>query len=271
MQLTATIPIKNIPDAFARQVHGYIRNFSVTMLAANKSQRDAVPCAGTLVSLCGKKGILTAHHVWKCVESKDLLILMAGKSIECESKYLHAIVPIARGSLPDVGATVPDIAFIELPLEICNTLEAYGKVFYSIERRANDPEINLYSHLGYWAIVGSPQALLDEENGRVASFIYDTGVQRRVEFEGWDYLYVNLDILDNSQIPRDYGGMSGGGIWRVEYATDPELRTFVVESNARGIVLSGVIFYQTAEDGRQLLSHGPQSIYRAFIDGCCGK
>ncbi len=98
------------------------------------------------------------------------------------------------------------------------------------------------------------------------SFLYDTFVDRHIEAGDWDYLFVNLNLKQNPDMPRTYGGMSGGGIWRAAFSLSAEETVFAVENPQRDIVLSGVAFYQTGLEGRQIIGHGPKSLYATLPD-----
>jgi len=98
------------------------------------------------------------------------------------------------------------------------------------------------------------------------SLLYDTTVEPRIELEGWDYITVNLNLPQNPALPQDYGGVSGGGIWRATFYMTEDEGTFLIENARRDIVLSGVAFYQTDSASRQIIGHGPRSLYAALYD-----
>ena len=99
-----------------------------------------------------------------------------------------------------------------------------------------------------------------------ASFLYDTTVDKRIEQDDWDYLFVNLNLQQNPSLPKNYVGVSGGGIWRAAFSVTEDETVFTVENPKRGIVLSGVAFYQTGSDGRQIIGHGPRSLYETLCE-----
>ena len=116
-------------------------------------------------------------------------------------------------------------------------------------------------------MTGSPYEKVDFEQAKIPSFLYDTNASHATEHDGWDYFFVNLDIEANPEIPVDFGGVSGGGLWRAKYRVTANRDRFWIEDPGRDIVLVGVNFLQTALPGRQLVAHGPRSIYeRVFND-----
>lgn len=259
------IPIKELPSDLTRQVHEKIRLHAVSMVLPPLGNADPRSCSGTLVQLNEMIGILTARHVWTAVErAPSLALLVGGQPYYVKPEVLRAYVPVGSGKLPDSRAQVPDIAFIRLPPITRGPIEAYGKVFYSIDARRRSSDIDLLDERGFWILAGSPQALAKPDTGMVASFLYDTSTEKRVTLGEWDYLFVNLHLTSNPELPKHYGGVSGGGVWRIVFHVSDDETVFAVESARRDIVLSGVAFYQTPENRRQIIAHGPVSIYEAL-------
>lgn len=261
------IPIKELPPELTAQVHDKIRLHAVSMVLPPVGESDPRCCSGTLVQLNEMVGILTARHVWTEIQrAASLALLVGGQPYYVDPQVLRAFGPADDGTLPEVGARVPDIAFVRLPTLARGPIQAYGKVFYSIDARRQSPDIDLLGERGFWILAGSPQALAKPDTGMVASFLYDTSVQKRVTFGGWDYLFVNLNLKQNPELPTTYGGVSGGGIWRAVFYVSEDETVFAVESAKRDIILSGVAFYQTGEEGCQVIAHGPLSLYETLVE-----
>ena len=263
MNKTIRVPIANLPEEFTKPIHDHIRLYSVTMLMAASIENDTVtPCSGTLCSFDSKAGIITARHVWEEARKHNTLILMTDRGpFPLKTESLVPAVPQPNSILANTDARIPDIAFLFLDGKQKAEIEGLGKVFYSITKRANSPHLNVQTVEGYWTIFGNPKALLKVEERIVRSFIYGTEVAYCTEKDGWDYLSVNLNIPENPVIPKNFGGVSGGGIWRTMWGSDPDQTCFVVSNLIEDCFLVGVSFYQTGGDGSQLLAHGPNSIY----------
>lgn len=259
------IPVPQLPDYLTNEVNEAIRLYSVSMVVSDKEESRGLPCAGVFVTIDGQPGILTARHVWTEMHKREKLILMVGgRPIRIRTSLLTAYHPQSRPILEPFDAQVPDIAFVTLSSNNKGSIEAYGKVFYSVDRRASDSTFDLHGDDGFWIAIGSPQALLRRDIGAVGSLTYITGIEKRIEFEGWDYLFVNLDIDSNDKIPADLVGMSGGGIWRAKFKVNADRTRYWIEDCGRDIILTGLTFLQTPLEGRQLIAHGPMSIYHVF-------
>lgn len=267
------IPIPQLPSELTTLAHEHIRHHSVAMFATERDDDGAaITCSATLVSVDGTPALLTARHVWEVAKRRPILALMVnGRVYRLETSLLDACVVPASGRLPGEEAAVPDIALICLSMEHRAVIEARGKVFYSIDRRLATTDFDKYGDDGFYVVFGSPAELLDFQAKSIASFLYDIGVERPLSHDGWDYSYVRLDLDANPEIPRDYGGVSGGGLWRVKFRVSEDRKTMHVEMPSRDIVLVGVLFYQSATQGLRLIAHGPNSVYEGVVSAFRGS
>jgi hypothetical protein len=259
--------IKSLPENFRKVIHDHIRLYSVTMLLAeDMGSEDVTPCSGTLCSFSSKFGIVTARHVWDEVRIHEKLLIMSGSaSLQIKTADLNASVPKHSTIFPKTNARVPDIAFIHVDAEKKAQIEALGKVFYSIDRR-KEKTANICTESGYWTFFGNPNALIDRAHHTLKSFIYGTQATDNLVLDGWDYIIIALNIPENPDIPKDYSGVSGGGVWRTNWGCDRERACFVVPNVFEDCIFSGVCFYQTGEKERSLIAHGPISIYKMLFD-----
>lgn len=258
------ILIPDLPKNFRKGIHDHTRLSSVTMLMADNEQTDnVVPCSGTLCNLKSAFGILTVRHVWEEAKRFNLLVVMTERGpFKIQITDIVPTVPSADSTFPDTSAKIPDIAFLQIDPKCKMKIEALGKVFYSIDKRADKLESYSNRTDGYWSIFGNPKEFLEIKSRKVTSFIYGTGVSEIVDFKGWDYLTVKLNIPDNPPIPNKFGGVSGGGVWRTFWSTDKNQERFIVSNIFEDIVLLGISFYQIYGDDSRLIAHGPSSIYR---------
>jgi hypothetical protein len=261
------ILIRNLPKNFTKTIHDHIRLYSVTMLLAESIKDDsAIPCSGTLCTFGSKAGIVTARHVWEEIQKHEVLIMMTGRNQKLiKTKNIVPTFPQPTSKLPNTNDKVPDIAFLYLDANQKAEIEGLGKVFYSINRRSNSSYIDVKNFEdGYWAIFGNPKAFLCDDKRTVTSFIYGTGVKLMDEIDGWDYLSVDLNIPENLGIPKSFAGVSGGGVWRTIWNYDSDQKLFFVSNLIEECIFYGVCFYETDEDGRRLIAHGPTSIYKSL-------
>ena len=265
------LPISAFTDDLHDQAIERIASYSVGLIGIDLQDRQEVPTqsgTGTLVDLDGRLCIVTADHVIENIARRNrvgLLIDWKGGLRRCafEREDLH-FVRLPRGPTEDVG---PDLGAIMLPPsgENIATLRAH-KSFYNLRKRIDRFDRNYLSlDEGIWipcGVLGEGSASLEPTSsfarvtGHWAMMGISSAPQESVR-DGFDYLDVQAH-MGGIDVPRSFGGVSGGGLWQVRIAKHPEGRLEVHE-----VVLSGVLFYQTAVvDGTRLLrSHGRASVH----------
>ena len=257
-------PIPDLPEALTERVHREVRYCGVSLIATTtKDDQRAVPCAGTLVSIGGMPGILTARHVWEAVEGRGVLgVFLNDRTLRIPVSTIHAVSPDYSSQLPDdKSARIPDIAFLALTHEHRAIVESRGRAFYDIDRRRERALLATSLDEGFCVAAGTLEQLTDREARKVCSFNYATGLDRVISHQSWDFLYVHLNVEENPVLPvATFGGMSGGGIWRARYSVSAQKDFSLID-----LALIGVTFLETAEPGRQLVAHGPTSIYRLLF------
>jgi hypothetical protein len=235
--------------------------FTVALLAFSKTkdgERLHLTGTGTLVMIAGAYYILTASHVWhKGLKHADKVgITLIENRDHAFFMDLKSMVPL---SLPidekwtDWG---PDLILLPVPAEYLGSINA-RQLFYSttVDEKAtlNSPHIEVWVLMGAPGVLGKHTQTYSEFE--IRGFFVSTDLP--LEVRG-DYDY--RDILIDTSIPgcpQDFGGCSGGGLWKVliscECSTD---QIDWVRS------LQGVAFYQLKGPvGHRIVRcHGPSSI-----------
>ena len=260
------INIRDLPKQLTQEVNTHIRLFAVTMLITDNEDSPVIPCAGTLSTIKGRKGIITARHVWEEMNKHKNLLIMLGKVPHVvEVNVLNSVVSPIQSRNDKISTDIPDLAFILLPDSSISLLEATTKAFYSIDKRLNKENMEFFKNkLGYFALFGTPEERMDYQKQSVPSFIYNTYLSEYFEHEGWDYQIMGINLEENPEIPTSFSGVSGGGIWKIKFFIDEDKTKFAVENPIEDIALVGVNFNQTDLKGRQIVGHGPESIYKSL-------
>jgi len=225
--------------------------------------------SGTLVKFGRVAGVLTCAHVVKCVVDERrrttdgfglFCFSVRGDRPQRLTIRKDAVDSVILGERPD-NEYGPDLAFIRLPAVVMASIESLGTGVNGDQHRQ-------------WFLSGEPAETVDINHvcgvihqftvqgrkvGRVENTWFEgviskgclfpespTGEMDRLRFE---------PIIDPGAIkPTDYGGTSGGGLWRFFLAEDD--LSFV---QAR---LHGVAFFQKPIDGEMhIICHGPESVY----------
>ena len=234
--------------------------------------------SGVLIEVDGQYGILTAEHVINApggrpLESADQLFTSVARfanRVGVPAKYL-SVYKTTRMS-DEFG---PDLAFILLPENSPIVSEAKArKSFYNLAR---DPENRMARALdseGFVAFVGfvaQEQKELPAELGFSAvtglyGYAFLTGVENQIEKGLHDYFEVASDRTLCPKVPKSFGGVSGGGLWKF-FVSRQTTEDKPGSERLNGYVLAGITFYQIepSSDRPLVRAHGPRSIYQTFL------
>ena len=235
-------------------------DFTVALLAIynGPSERLALAGTGTLVAIDESHFILTARHVWDEVLSKADQI---GLTLKPEIDHKHGVArkEFAVFGLPkpaEWNEWGPDLILLRIPAESVGTIGAY-KSYWNMQRQI---DINA-EVLEVMVLMGTPAALGEftdthAELQITGMFLGPENVQER---EGFDYLDYEMD-LSYPEVPSNFGGVSGGGVWRVFLysSQDGEIDW--------KISFHGTAYYQLqiVDNHRTIRCHGPKSLKAAL-------
>jgi hypothetical protein len=230
--------------------------------------------SGTLVIAKGIHGILTAHHVAKLPflkEGGEFSLCIRDDKIHrldvrtCQFQH----IVLGNSKKNRLAHTGPDLSFLMITDSTLQSTLNGIKSFYPLIRHTDIskyPEDKLRKMP--WAISGSPEEFSQElgmyKGERLTKFsdFHVPAVFRSLKRKnGFDYLHFEVDSGING-CPKEYGGVSGGGIW------------LIMQKGKNGQVvffpqLQGVVFCESRpcknETKRILIGHGPDSIYDGVI------
>ncbi len=238
--------------------------------------------SGTFVVIGEKKGILTNHHVYEnwFFNNRCRVIGVAGRD---QIKWLKFPQPFNL-NLPykeDCCSGI-DLEFIILDDEACLIVEdQVGKQFWNLDELASEWFQNqrLNNELNtVWMIHGSvaqgskvkrpkdSDICLDAKY--VAPYIAVPDVEN-IQYLMCEYREINLKVrfdnivcpLDtNDSLPIDWGGMSGGALWRVNLNSEGK----VIKINLVGV--GTCVHYDT----NSIICRGPEALFKVFYPFCLG-
>jgi hypothetical protein len=225
--------------------------------------------SGTFVRVNGIPGILTARHVWDhIVELKPKKVgIQVSEKRHHFSIDLDLLIPMLNLRRRS-EAFGPDIEFIRLPIRDAGLIQAV-KSFYNLDvdrsKRCKLSSNRLGAQLISGALdemsrnVGKPNEARGHLVVKVGGLFLERGRKtRRGRFDYWE-----LAVEANANgAPMSYGGVSGGGLWKVIVGRAP--LADLSSSKITGIYLSGVVFYQSAmkNERRVLRAHGADVVYK---------
>lgn len=242
----------------------------IEVLTAPDGEDARLLGSATLVTIKGRRGLLTAAHVLNVIPRTHPLGIVRFSSPNTQRllvQFHHALrISIGR---TNEGPQGPDLGFIELPSEAIASLEARGNIFFNMDLRRDDVLAGRYEakpHLG--CIVGAIAERTTESVGPsertknigACNLLGKIGAPRT--HDGFDLVDFEPVYSKSDQPPSSFGGVSGGGLWRVMGVLENGSISAVDK------VLLGVAFYQSAvvEGKRTLICHGPRSLYHELYE-----
>jgi hypothetical protein len=248
----------------ADAILSHVSNFAVGLIRRVEGAGSTVLGSGVLVSIEGRRGILTAGHVAAAYEKLPevgLIRFVAGGQQRRMLKLgdTQTIILQSSDTFTESKA-VFDLAFTQLPSDAASLIEAQG-VFLNIEKNRTKMEArapaegkHLDAMLGLIAEFSQQPFIEGKEFISPMRGVLHTGHIRAQQnglltVEAMDY---NLD-----ELPKSFGGMSGGGLWRIYFVEDEK------ESNIIATMLCGIASWQI--DQRNIACQGWDRIDEALI------
>lgn len=244
--------------------------------------------SGTFITWADQYGILTAHHVpnnpvnsarrfdFSANSQQKLGLALAGYAHRFELDLRNLSIANIAGpiDIADPGRG-PDLAVIKLGNSATVQAIAARKSFYRIDL---DPAGRLERSLfddGIFVICGAakeseqtggPELGFDEVTIEELTTYYGGLVPpsgRRFERDGYRYAELGIHHDGPDTLPSTFGGVSGGGLWRVEVTANPKEGYIASDP-----VLSGVAFYETEVIGHQgqIRCHAGDAIYNKTLN-----
>ncbi len=272
MPRTITIPTAAVSDAMAAYTIGFAK------LEVHERVEDAIGAgSGTLVRVGKVHGILTAAHVLVHLPDSGAvgIVEYRGQTIHYRKRTIemaNTTKIVLRGDA--FGPDGPDLGFLRLAPDTVGWFEAIGS-FYNLLKHRSDTSGAAPSPDSTDAVVG----MIDE---RTKDLPAERPHERRKGFEALfsngtvsnDRIVGGYDLCDfaptdypDFTLPGDYGGTSGGAVWRIYLKVDGE------KPDIAGVRLWGMPYYQTKKEGggHVLTCHGMGGIYGSLLDAIVKK
>jgi hypothetical protein len=236
-------------------------DFTVALLAIYGSPHERLRLAGTgtLVVLEGKHFILTALHVWEEVlkTADQIGITMKEDIVHCTVIDRHAVAPFGPPKPAVWNEWGPDIVLLSVPNEDVGRIGAYRSFWNLAGQRAVNAEV-----LEVGVLMGTPaeSGMFTETYADVQINGLFLGPETQQERGEFDYLDYEIDL--SLAVPREFGGVSGGGVWHVYLYWVPSSGEIDWKMS-----LHGVAFFQLPiiAERRTIRCHGPRAIQAAML------
>ena len=263
-----------MPDVLD-SIRQILHSHTVAFADVGEPERGRMPCligSGTLVRVGQRRAILTAYHVLTALPETGRLCLVLEKTREPHTldRAGVAFLKIAHG----VGdeSIGPDLGALLLAEPLGGALEM-KKSFYNLDKRKdlalhNPPDMDV----GAWAVQGflherTVLTLDADGRGSTTGFYNFTAFGRpHLPFKLAEHDCFDLRGDEREDLPRGWGGMSGGGLWQVPLRRDGKA---IVPAEC---LFSGVAFYQhpTTDTLYGIRCHGRRSVFQVAYDALRG-
>lgn len=246
--------------AFAREAQMY----STPLFALAKAPHVAplkLAGSGTLLMKGNYHYILTAGHVWHEVLKEADFVGVTLREIYDHTCLLEtaSIIAYEPEHPAEWGAWGPDVILLQIPSVRVGEIKAF-KVFYEMD--AGLKAMVTCDRNETYLLVGTPEVLgsYTQNHASVQLLAMWVGAPRPYTREGWDYFDVEAALQPSSEA-NTFGGVSGGGLWRVQIYSQPYTGQI-----ASTMILEGQAFYELGtKNGKGVIRcHGAQSIRKAL-------
>ncbi len=223
--------------------------------------------SGTLITINGIFGILTAGHVIQALEPFETWAYASFNGTGGYSR-MHSFSRQDSERLGDdyENTDGPDIGFIQLPTHV-SSLPPDETIFYNITQRYNEAKIKNNNNIVdlpirvVAGVIGESSEITDQSNNstevKTTMLVATAIIIHKHERNDMDYYTVRVGKTDGLPHSTSYQGVSGGPI----FATKENA------SSALERMLIGVAFKQSNQDesgNRTILCHGFNSIYHCL-------
>jgi hypothetical protein len=224
---------------------------------------DVLELAGTgiLIAIEESHYVLTAAHVWeKRLKNANKLGISLREGVDHSCLIeIDAIVPSGPPQPASWNEWGLDIIFLRIPPVRVGEIEAF-RVFYR-EVAEGQSQVPM-AHVEIRFLIGTPGALGSFSQTHADLQIVSFGVNGPVHqvHNGIDYLDVHVQ-MPHPSTADSFGGVSGGGLWRVRVYNDPNS-----DGIASDATLEGMAFYEIGvqEGNGTIRCHSLESIHSAM-------
>lgn len=250
------------PSGLQEKIGRSVGNFTTALFGVfEKTRQLRLAGTGTFVLANDVPYVLTAAHVWhEVLQEANAVGVTLREGVDHRDLIRRdSIIPAGPQRPAAWGEWGPDLIFLRIPREYMGQIQAY-RTFYNLANLLG-PDLAL-PHLHLRMLIGAPAAL-GEFTSTHASFeingFYSDVNARAYKRGDFDYLDLDTD-LSLPGVVRDFGGVSGGGVWRILLYRSPS--TGEIDWIAS---LEGVAFYRLAVENshRVIRCHGPETIRAA--------
>jgi hypothetical protein len=221
-------------------IQNHLANFVVGLVRRVDGAGSQVIGSGVLVSIDDRRGILTCGHVadvYKDLPDIGLVRLVSGKDPQRRIVDLSDAQHVIVHSSEQWTETDLDLAFTFLAPEVASSIAAQS-VFLNLEKNrerveSGEPPDSRSVDIMF-GLVEEYSGIPVKEGGVFIS------PMRAVIYRGNMHSEENCllrfqTIADDTKLPKSFGGLSGSGLWRVNFSENEDGTIKIIEHRLWGI------------------------------------
>ena len=224
-------------------IRDQLANFAVGLVERVEGAGSKVLGSGVLMSIEGRRGILTCGHVAKQYDKLceiGLARLIAGTQqrrivniADAHHIIVHSSDKWTEGDL--------DLAFTYLNPEVADSIAAQS-VFLNIEKNRGRIEgqklTDGYSVDVMFGLIAQYSGEPAIEEGKLVSPIRAVIYRRKMHNDKNAFLRFQTIDDEPEKLPKDFGGPSGSGLWRIRFVDHGAGKFDIIEKRLWGITSS---------------------------------
>jgi hypothetical protein len=240
----------------------HVSNFAVGLVLRDEGAGSKVLGSGVLVSIEGRRGILTCGHVAEAYEKLPEigLIRFSAGGQQRRMLKLGDTQTIILQSSDTWSEKDLDLAFTYLPPDVASSIESQS-VFLNIEKNRTKMEASAPAEGKHAdAMLGLVAEFSQKPFVEGQEFISPMrGVLHTGHICNQENGLLTFDAMDYNlkELPKSFGGMSGGGLWRIYFVEDENGPKLIAT------ILCGVASWQI--DDRKIACQGWDRIDQGLI------
>ncbi len=220
-------------------VRDQLANFAIGLAERVDGAGSKVRGSGVLVSIEGRRGILTAGHVAEKYEKRSdvgLVRFIAGTQQRRVVKFEGARHLILESS-DEWTESGLDLAFTYLAPDVANSIGAQS-LFLNIEKNrikieAGEPKGPCIDVM--FGLVAEYSAAPVKEGGEFVSPMRAVIYRGSLQSDKNGLLRFQTAHDSPEKLPKDFGGLSGSGLWRIHYLDHGDGKFEITEKRLWGI------------------------------------
>ena len=221
-------------------IRDQLANFAVGLVERVEGAGSKVLGSGVLVSIEGRRGILTCGHVAEQYDKLREIGLARLTAVTQQRRIMdiaHAHHIIVRSSDKWTEGDL-DLAFTYLPPEVANSIAAQS-VFLNIERNRGRIEggqpTNGYCVDVMFGLVAEYSGEPIVEEGKFVSPMRAVIYRGKMHSDKNALLRFQTIDDDPEKLPKNFGGLSGSGLWRIHFVDHGAGKFDIIEKRLWGI------------------------------------